>query len=151
MNREQAEHILDAYLLTCRKIDADGIYPDSESEKARDALREVILDAMTEYRVKSNYPSITYPYATWVDTTKLPTNWDDTPKVTYMGGDRVRYDGEIVELGKCIKAQATCPDYTPKVTCTGIDPAFNANTVSTVDGLAMEVGYHDGVVRVVGE
>lgn len=140
MNREQAEHILDAYLLTCRKIDADGIYPDSESEKARDALREVILDVMTEYRSK--------PSSTWHAIT-LPV--DSTPKVTYTGGERVRYDGEIVELGKCIKAQATCPDYTPKVTCTGIDPAFNANTVSTVDGLAMEVGYHDGVVRVVGE
>lgn len=117
MNREQAEHILDAYLSVCHKVYADGIYADTESEKARDALREVILDAMTEYRVKSNYPSITYPYATWVDTTKLPTNWDGTPKVT----------------------------------CTGIDPAFNTNTVSTVDGTAMAVGYQDGVVEVVGE
>lgn len=48
MNREQAKRILDAYLSTCRKIDADGIYPDSESKKARDALRKMILDAMTE-------------------------------------------------------------------------------------------------------
>lgn len=54
MNREQAEHILDAYLSVCHKVYADGIYPDTESEKTRDALREVILDAMTEYRVKSN-------------------------------------------------------------------------------------------------
>ena len=112
MNREQAEHILDAYLSTCYAVDADGIYPETDSKKARDSLREVILDAMTEYRVKSNYPSITYPHATWVDTTKLPTNWDGTPKVT----------------------------------CTGIDPAFNANTVSTVDGTAI---YQDGVVKVV--
>lgn len=52
MNREQAERILDAYLSTCYAVDADGIYPDTESEKTRDALREVILDAMTEYRSK---------------------------------------------------------------------------------------------------
>ena len=85
MNREQAENILDAYVrMRIRESDKD----------ASDALREVILDAMTEYRVKSNYPSITYPHATWVDTTKLPTNWDGTPKVT----------------------------------CTGIDPAFGINT-----------------------
>ena len=146
MNREQAEHILDAYLSTCYAVDADGIYPDTESEKARDALREVILDAMTEYRSQpTTWPGITIP------STSHPTNWDGSPKVTYTGGERVRYDGEIVELGKCIKAQATCPDYTPKVTCTGIDPAFNANTVSTVDGMAMAVGYQDGVVKVVGE
>ena len=110
MNREQAEHILDAYLLTCRKIDADGIYPDTESENVRDALREVILDAMTEYRSKpTTWPGIT------VSPTSYPTNWDGTPKVT----------------------------------CTGIDPAFNNNTVSTVDGMAMAVGYQDGVVKVV--
>lgn len=78
MNREQAEHILDAYVRTrMREFDKD----------ASDALREVILDAMIEYRVKSNYPSITYPHVTWVDTTKLPTNWDGTPKVTYTGID----------------------------------------------------------------
>ena len=40
-------------------------------------------------------------------------------------------------------------DGTPKVTWTGIDPTFNANTVSTVDGTAMAVGYQDGVVKVV--
>lgn len=87
MNREQAEHILDAYVnLECGGGD----------NKARISLREVILDAMTEYRAKSNYPSITYPHTTWVDTTKLPTNWDGTPKVT----------------------------------CTGIDPAFGTKTVA---------------------
>ena len=80
MNREQAENILEAYInMECGGWD----------NKARQSLREVILDAMTEYRVKSNYPSITYPYATWVDTTKtaLPTNWDGTPKVTCSGID----------------------------------------------------------------
>lgn len=93
MNREQAGHILDAYInMECAGGD----------NNARMALREVIIDAMTEYRVKSNYPSIGFPYATWVDATKLPTNWDGTPKVT----------------------------------CTGIDPAFNANTV---DGVMKEV------------
>lgn len=112
MNREQAEHILDAYLSTCYAVDADGIYPETDSKKARDSLREVILDAMTEYRSKpTTWPGITIP------TTSYPTNWDGTPKVT----------------------------------CTGIDPAFNTNTVSTVDGMAMAVGYQDGVVKVVGE
>ena len=133
MNREQAEHILDAYLSTCYAVDADGLHPDTDAKKARDALREVILDAMTEYKVKSNYPSITHPYVTWTNETKLPTDWDYTPKVTsYAGGERIRYDGEIVELGKCIKAQATCPDCTPKVTCTGIDPAYSQTTHATV-------------------
>ena len=78
MNREQAENILEAYI----NMECGG-----GDNKARQSLREVILDAMTEYKVKSNYPSITYPHATWVDTTKtaLPTNWDGTPKVTCSG------------------------------------------------------------------
>ena len=105
MNREQAEHILDAYLSVCHKVYVDGIYPDTESEKVRDALREVILDAMTDYRSKQ----ITLP------------------------GITISTDG------------------TPKVTWTGIDPTSNTNTVSTVDGTAMAVGYQDGVVKVVGE
>jgi len=108
MNREQAENILEAYI----NMECGG-----GDNKARQSLREVILDAMTEYRVKSNYPSITYPQATWVDTTKLTNHWDATPKVTF----------------------------------TGIDPAYNTNTVSTVDGMAMAVGCQDGVVKVVGE
>lgn len=71
MNRQHAEHILDAYVrMRIRESDKD----------ASDALREVILDAMTEYRSKPNYPSITY-----FDTTKQPTNWDGTPKVTCTG------------------------------------------------------------------
>lgn len=101
MNREQAENILEAYInLECGGGD----------NKARQSLREVILDAMTEYRSKpTTWPGITIP------TTNYPTNWDGTPKVT----------------------------------CTGIDPAFNTNTVSTVDGMAMAVGYQDGVMKVV--
>lgn len=101
MNREQAEHILDAYAcMRIREYDKD----------ASDALREVILDAMTEYGSKpTTWPGIT------VSPTSYPTNWDGTPKVT----------------------------------CTGVDPAFNTNTVNTVDGMAMAVGYQDGVVKVV--
>ena len=76
MNREQAEHILDAYLSTCYAVDADGIYPETDSKKARDSLREVILDAMTEYRSK---PTTTWPGIT------IPT--DCTPKVTWTGVD----------------------------------------------------------------
>lgn len=57
MNRQQAEHLLDAYVrMRIRESDKD----------ASDALHEVILDAMTEYR----YTGITYPYATWNEQTK---------------------------------------------------------------------------------
>ena len=91
MNREQAEHILDAYVqMRIHESDKD----------AADALREVILDVMTEYRTKSIYPNITYPHSIWVDTTKQPTDWDGTPKVT------------------CTST---------KVTSTGIDPALGIN------------------------
>ena len=49
MNRQQAEHILDAYVrMRMRESDKD----------ASDALRELILDAMTETRY---YPFVTYP------------------------------------------------------------------------------------------
>ena len=82
MNREQAEHILDAYVdLECAGGD----------NKARKALREVILDAMTEYKTEKPGWS---GYGITVPTTGYPTNWDGTPKVT----------------------------------CTGIDPAFTGNT-----------------------
>lgn len=51
MNREQAEHILEAYVrMRMRESDKD----------ASDALREVILDAMTSYKVTTT-SSITWP------------------------------------------------------------------------------------------
>lgn len=50
MNRQQAEHILDAYV-RIRTREGD--------EEAADALCQVILDAMTSYRVTT--PSITLP------------------------------------------------------------------------------------------
>ena len=79
MNREQAEHILDAYV-HIKICEFDKIYkPDWLPSDASAALREVILDAMTEYKVKPNYPSITYPY----------TYVNGTPKVTYTGTDPV--------------------------------------------------------------
>lgn len=112
MNREQAEHILDAYAcMRIREYDKD----------ASDALREVILDAMTEYRSKptTTWPGITLP------STNYPRDWD-----------------------YALKPQTICPDYTPKVTWTGVDPTQNISTVSTVDGTAI---YQDGVVKVVGE
>lgn len=72
MNREQAEHILEAYInLECGGGD----------NKARQSLREVILDAMTEYKSK---PTTTWPGIT-IPTTSYPTNWDGTPKVTCTG------------------------------------------------------------------
>lgn len=59
MNKEQAGHILDAYVeLECAGGDS----------KARQSLREVILDAMTSYKTSSyvsNYPhTITVPSTT---------------------------------------------------------------------------------------
>ena len=50
MNREQAGHLLDAYV---------GMESCGGDGKARAALREVILDAMTSCRVTT--PSITWP------------------------------------------------------------------------------------------
>lgn len=56
MNRQQAEHILDAYIQTIKFVDDEG--PSA-------ALREVILDAMTEYRSSTiTVPNITYPQIT---------------------------------------------------------------------------------------
>ena len=82
MNRQQSEHILDAYV----RLRMRG-----GEEEAADALREVILDAMVTERVVkeqvvSTYPRITipttgnpsYPYATWVS---------NTPKATCIGTD----------------------------------------------------------------
>lgn len=85
MNREQAEHILDAYV----NLECDG-----GDNKARISLREVILDAMA-YMDKPNtvLPSITLPMNSY------PHDWDNTPKVT----------------------------------CTGIDPSFKADTGTVVE------------------
>ena len=83
MNREQAENILEAYVT----LECDG-----GDNKARMSLREVILDAMTEY--KSNTSTGWQGYGITLPATSYPTKWDGTPKVT----------------------------------CTGIDPAFGTNT-----------------------
>ena len=106
MNREHAEHILDAYLSTCYAVDADGMYPETDSKKARDSLREVILDAMTEYRSKptTTWPGITLP------STNYPRDWD-----------------------YALEPQVICSDCTPKVTCTGIDPALGINPAAVVE------------------
>lgn len=67
MNREQAENILEAYInMEC----------GSGDNKARQSLREVILDAMTGYKPQmiSASPGITLPA-------------DGTPKVTWTGND----------------------------------------------------------------
>lgn len=52
MNRQQAEHILDAYTDMHRECGSEDACVES--------LREVILDAMTSYRVTTT-PSITWP------------------------------------------------------------------------------------------
>lgn len=68
MNREQAEHILDAY---------GNLHSVCGSEDmCVEALREVILDAMTEYKIQkvTTYPGITLPS-------------DGKPWVTLTGND----------------------------------------------------------------
>lgn len=68
MNREHAEHILDAYANLHRVCGGEDACVES--------LREVILDAMTEYKTQtvSTYPNITLPA-------------DGKPWVTFTGVD----------------------------------------------------------------
>jgi len=77
MNRNQAENILDAYVL---------LY-ETNAVKATDALREVILDAMTSVR----YYPITYPNITTSPSTvpyKPNVTWraDTNPCMVNTGG-----------------------------------------------------------------
>lgn len=76
MNRQQAEHILDAYV-RIRMNEAD--------KDASDALREVILDAMTDY--KSNGITMSSPWKVETVPCSYPTDWHGTPKVTFTGID----------------------------------------------------------------
>lgn len=73
MNRQQAEHILDAYISMCYAVDADD---SSDAKKAKCALREVILDAMADFRT-GIYPTITLPSTkpsvTYTTADKMPT------------------------------------------------------------------------------
>lgn len=62
MNRQQAEHILEAYI---------NLENSGGDNKARAALREVILDAMTSYKASTiNYPIIAYSPAQTIPTYK---------------------------------------------------------------------------------
>ena len=77
MNRQQAEHLLDA----CIEMELIGA-----DNNARSSLREVILDAMTEYRQTAKQSGMTYPCIT-LPATSYPTNWYGSPKVTCSGID----------------------------------------------------------------
>lgn len=91
MNRQQAEHILDAYVRMRMREN------DEYDEDASDALREVILDSMTDYMISG---VVITPETTWQATTpNRSSNWDGTPKIT----------------------------------CTGVDPAFRTNTAEAVE------------------
>ncbi len=70
MNRQQAEHILDAYV-RIRMNEAD--------KDASDALRAVILDAMTEYRTSGI--TVT-PGTTWPSTKPMTVPTYHQPIVT---------------------------------------------------------------------
>ena len=71
MNRQQAEHLLEAYVQVTYIADAHGM---EYATKAADDLRDVILDAMTEYRTStvSTYPNITLPYTHFTNPTYKP-------------------------------------------------------------------------------
>lgn len=75
MNRNQAGHILDAYV-RIRMREGD--------EEAADALREVILDAMTSYSdfSVSSYPRITLPSTQPFTTVTTPNVIHNKPIVT---------------------------------------------------------------------
>ena len=76
MNRQQAEHLLDAYGNVCsmfpRPDDDDAFMLNDVCE----SLREVILDAMTSYGVGN---ITTTPHITWPSTDYLtvPTYWTE--------------------------------------------------------------------------
>ena len=64
MNREQAEHILDAFI-EIHSAYKTGNRQSVSVDKAYEAMREVILDAMTGYRPSTiTVPNITYPQIT---------------------------------------------------------------------------------------
>ena len=78
MNRQQAEHILSGYL---------RIWGNSSLEDAAESLREIILDAMTEYRTSgpsANSYGITWP-SIGVHTTYPPDHTAYKPIVTCGG------------------------------------------------------------------
>jgi len=66
MNRQQAAHLLDAYVLL-------GEADAKDTDCAWESLREVILDAMTEYKTVTypiTVPNLTnpHPIVTYTDT-----------------------------------------------------------------------------------
>ena len=71
MNRKQAEHLLDAYV---------NLENGGGDNKARQSLREVILDAM------EGYHSYSYPIIT---ATNYPSNAWDKHVVTCNASDKV--------------------------------------------------------------
>ena len=89
MNRQQAEHILDAYVrMRMRESDKD----------ASDALREVILDAMTEYRTTYNPGISLSPWTTTNPPKPLVTYTDKTPTMTTHG--TVYANGHVQGVGE---------------------------------------------------
>ena len=81
MNREQACSILTAFVITAIGNDEFEVAMPG----AHDALREVILDAMTGY--KADGITISNPWRVETVPCSYPTNWDGTPKVTCTGID----------------------------------------------------------------
>lgn len=72
MNKEQAGHLLDAYTRMMMR----------DPDEATDALREVILDAMTSYQVAT--PSITWPNTYPLTVPNIISN---KPITAYNAGD----------------------------------------------------------------
>ena len=74
MNRNQAEHILDAYL---------ELASGKKHEAAANALRDVILDAMTSSA--PNYYTI--PSITYKPTENTPLKWTCTSGTACINGE----------------------------------------------------------------
>ena len=72
MNREQAKHILDAYVETLNV---------HELNDANDALEKVIIDAMVDSeKVPDWMPRITYPSYTPIKNPTITTPWTEPYK-----------------------------------------------------------------------
>ena len=87
MNRKQAEHILDAYVrMRMREADKD----------ASDALREVILDAMTGYKTETYGGLVYHPGGTVTIPTRYAYGGTGDPNVVKPSVTMVGSTAEIV-------------------------------------------------------
>ena len=80
MKREQAENILDVYVA----MEVDLHFNETFSREMVDAIREVVLDAMTEEPMANTRWQ---GYGITLPATSYPTKWGGSLKVTCTGID----------------------------------------------------------------